>query len=175
MSTHEQPENKNPQIDNAAPNGEADRAPIQDGENANGRSEPTIDPQPSADNEPAYNVGKYRPPVNTRFKTGQSGNPTGKRNGSKNEATLLTELLDKEKVTLRENGKSRKITVREAIYRKATQDALKGDLKAARFILERHAAVEAGGAGPGQMTAEEKELIDAYLKRLASERGKEAA
>lgn len=176
MSTNPKSETPNPETANSVPDDAADRLPNQ-GEQASPPAVAAAEPIPpgATENDSSYKVGKWRPPLRTRFKSGHSGNPKGRRKGSKNEATLLTELLDKTKVTLRESGKSRKITAREAIYRNILQDALKGDLKAARFIFERHAAVEAGGAGPGQLTAEEKEIIDAHLKRLASERAKEAA
>jgi hypothetical protein len=178
MSTNPKHHPPIPEIDDSLPDGAADRS-----QNQRDQASPqpvaaaeSIAAQPGhSGNDPSHKVGKGRPPLHSRFKSGNSGNPKGRRKGSKNEATLLTELLDKTKVTLRESGKSRKITAREAIYRNILQDALKGDLKAARFIFERHAAVEAGGAGPGQLTAEEKEIIDAHLKRLASERAKEAA
>jgi hypothetical protein len=135
-------------------------------------AEPIVVPPGATETDSAYKVGKWRPPLPSRFKPGQSGNPKGRRKGSKNEGTLLTELLDGEKVTLRDNGKTRKITVREAIYRQATRDALKGDLKAMRFVLERDAAVKAGEAGPGELSPEEKEIIDAHVKRLLAERTK---
>jgi hypothetical protein len=37
----------------------------------------------AADAKPGYAVGHKRPPVHTRFKPGQSGNPTGRAKGTK--------------------------------------------------------------------------------------------
>ena len=55
-----------------------------------------------------YSVGYGRPPEETRFKPGQSGNPKGRPKGSKNLRTLFAEEL-RRSVTLKENGKTRRV------------------------------------------------------------------
>jgi Family of unknown function (DUF5681) len=45
-------------------------------------------------------TGYGRPPIEHRFKPGQSGNPRGRPKGKKNEATILHELLNR-KITVR--------------------------------------------------------------------------
>jgi hypothetical protein len=57
--------------------------------------------------EPEYRVGYKRPPVHTRFKPGQSGNPSGRSKGSQNLQTLFTKILAEE-VSLREGANVRK-------------------------------------------------------------------
>jgi hypothetical protein len=47
----------------------------------------------AADAQPGYAVGHKRPPLHTRFKPGQSGNPTGRAKGTKNLKTLSTRSL----------------------------------------------------------------------------------
>jgi hypothetical protein len=47
---------------------------------------------PSSD---TYTVGKGRPPLSTRWKPGQSGNPKGRLKGVKNMATLFQRSLVK--------------------------------------------------------------------------------
>ena len=44
--------------------------------------------------EREYTVGKGKPPQHTRFQKGQSGNPKGHRQGSRNVATLLEQALN---------------------------------------------------------------------------------
>ena len=61
-----------------------------------------------------YEVGYRKPPRQTRFTKGQSGNPRGRSPGAKNLKTLLSEALN-EFVIVSENGGRRKITKREAI------------------------------------------------------------
>src|ERR1700755_320336 len=71
-------------------------------------------------------VGYKRPPVHSRFKPGQSGNPSGRAKGSQNLKTLFHKIL-KEQVSLREGSDVRKVTKAEAIMRGLVISALKGD------------------------------------------------
>ena len=65
-----------------------------------------------ADDEHDYKVGPGKPPLQTRFKKGQSGNPGGRR--KKQLPTLLADALD-EPVFVTIDGERRQITKREAI------------------------------------------------------------
>ena len=65
-----------------------------------------------ADDEHDYKVGRGRPPLQTRFKKGQSGNPGGRR--KKQLPALLADALD-EPVFVTIDGERRQITKREAI------------------------------------------------------------
>jgi hypothetical protein len=67
-----------------------------------------------SDNKGDFEVGYGKPPRHTRFKTGRSGNPRGRRPGSRNLSTLFGEALN-EPVVVAENGGRRKISKREAI------------------------------------------------------------
>jgi hypothetical protein len=60
-----------------------------------------------SENKRDYAVGRGKPPVNTRFKKGQSGNPRGPR--PKNLPALLIEALD-EPVTATIDGEQREIS-----------------------------------------------------------------
>jgi hypothetical protein len=81
-----------------------------------------------------YEVGKGRPPLATRWKRGQSGNPRGRPRGTKNLVTFLADALN-EKLEIQERGKTRPITAREAIIKRIVHEALKGNLKAANLLL----------------------------------------
>jgi hypothetical protein len=78
----------------------------------------------SANNVPA--VGYKRPPVHSRFKPGQSGNPSGRAKGSQNLKTLFDKIM-KEQVQLREGTDVRKVSKAEAIMRGLVISAMKGD------------------------------------------------
>ena len=80
--------------------------------------------------------GFGRPPKRTRFKPGQSGNPKGRprkrapevSSNSDADRLFLHEAL--RPVTVIENNKRLKISAMQAIYRRAVQSALQGDLRA---------------------------------------------
>ena len=74
-----------------------------------------------------YEVGYGRPPKHTRFKKGQSGNPRGRPKGRKNRGSVVREAIERE-VTIRENGKTRKVTVFEALVESMVSKALKGSI-----------------------------------------------
>jgi hypothetical protein len=67
---------------------------------------------PMSENKRDYAVGRGKPPVHTRFKKGQSGNPRGPR--PKNLPALLIEALN-EPVMATIDGEQREITKREAV------------------------------------------------------------
>ncbi len=87
----------------------------------------------------AYDIGYGRPPRAHRFKPGQSGNPRGRPKGVKNEATILHHLLNR-KIEVREAGRTRRITVYEAILLRFTEEALRGSVKTGVFLFDRYAA-----------------------------------
>ena len=117
-------------------------------------------------------VGYRRPPQSYQFKAGQSGNPKGRPKGAKGEATILRELLNR-KITVREGGKSRKVTVLEAILTRIAEDSLKGNVKSAAFVLNRYGAMVSGEAGPTGLSDDDQEILEAYAQRLLARHGKE--
>ncbi|MEQ9190531.1 MAG: DUF5681 domain-containing protein [Alphaproteobacteria bacterium] len=70
-----------------------------------------------------YEVGYGKPPKEHQFKKGQSGNPKGKRKGSKNFKTDLQEEL-KELVVIKENGKPQKITKQRAYVKRVVNEGI---------------------------------------------------
>lgn len=81
-----------------------------------------------------YQVGYGRPPLSTQFKKGQSGNPKGRPQGSKNATTLLKEALS-EQVIVTENGRRRTITKKEAIVMQIVNKAASGDHRSIQLLL----------------------------------------
>jgi hypothetical protein len=77
---------------------------------------------------PPAKVGYCSPPVHSRFKPGQSGNPSGRARGSQNLKTLFNKVLDEE-ISLRDGADVKKITKAEAIIRGVLVGALKGDAR----------------------------------------------
>jgi Family of unknown function (DUF5681) len=119
-----------------------------------------------ADNDRSDEVGYGKPPRVNQFKSGQSGNPKGRPKGSKNESTILKEVLS-EKISLRQqNGRSRKIPVLEGIHRKQVEIALKGNTNSAAFVLNRYAALVSGELQPEDLSEDDRAVLDAFARRL---------
>ncbi|GJL94971.1 MAG: hypothetical protein DHS20C05_13760 [Hyphococcus sp.] len=75
-----------------------------------------------------YNVGFKKPPKHTQFKKGKSGNPKGRPRKSKNMTTVLTEVMA-QTVTIKQNGKRRRVPLREAWAYKIGEAALRGNVR----------------------------------------------
>jgi hypothetical protein len=88
-----------------------------------------------------YKVGRGRPPVETRWKPGQSGNPRGRPKGAKNLATLFNEALN-QKVQLKSGGEIRSVSKREGLAHRVVQDAMNGNLKAVQVLLNFEPEIE---------------------------------
>ena len=81
-----------------------------------------------------YLVGKWRPPVETRWKPGQSGNPGGRRNGRRNVKTELREIAFR-KITVRDGEVEREVTLLGANVLAHAVKGAKGDVRSAGLFL----------------------------------------
>ena len=88
----------------------------------------------SGSNSGEYEVGFKRPPVHTRFRKGESGNRKGRPKSTKNLKTDLNEEL-REKVTLKDGDRTRKISKQRAIVKTLVNKTLKGDARAASTLI----------------------------------------
>lgn len=82
-------------------------------------------------------VGYRRPPVASRFRKGQSGNPRGRPRNRRHEVPYDHVLG--QMVTVLEDGRERRITAAEAFILQLTKNGLSGDSASARASL---AAIE---------------------------------
>ena len=85
-----------------------------------------------------YKVGYGKPPKAKQFKRGRSGNPKGRPKGRLNLATDLTAELG-EQITVREDGRSRKISKQRALIKSLMAKALQGDIRAMASLLALYA------------------------------------
>jgi hypothetical protein len=119
-----------------------------------------------------YEVGRGKPPRAHQFKPGQCGNPKGRRKGSKNQKTNLRETLNR-KLTLREGGKARKVTVREALFIRLAEDSLKGNVKSMALLLNLDREMLAGEAGPIAVGEDDRDIVKNFLARVRATQPKE--
>ena len=73
----------------------------------------------------SYKVGYGKLPKATQFKRGRSGNPKGRAKDSRNLATDLAAELG-EQITVREDGRSRRISKQRALIKSLMARALPG-------------------------------------------------
>ncbi|MFC4295982.1 DUF5681 domain-containing protein [Novosphingobium tardum] len=105
-------------------------------------------------------VGYGRPPAATRFRKGQSGNPRGRPKSRVRE--MPYDAVLGQMVTIREDGRERRVTAAEAFLLQLTQKGLAGDSGAARASLE---AIEAARASRG---GEMKTISVIIMKSISS-------
>jgi hypothetical protein len=114
-----------------------------------------------------YSVGYCKPPADSRFKKGQSGNPTGRPKGHPNLSTVLQKTLS-ERVVVNENGKRKTISKMQAFVKQIVNKAASGDLRAAKQVAELVKSIEQSAErnpqekGPNEL---DKKTILNLLKR----------
>jgi hypothetical protein len=110
-----------------------------------------------------YEVGYRRPPRHSRWRPGQSGNPKGRRRGAKNLNTIIYHTF-MEKITIRKDGISMRVTKLEAMFLKMMEAALKGDAKA--FMTLFGLAQQLEKFAPEPMNIVKVEFVDADPNRV---------
>jgi Family of unknown function (DUF5681) len=122
-----------------------------------------------ADSDSGYQVGPGRPPLHTRFKKGQSGNPGGRR--TKSLPALLANALN-ETVVVTIDGRRRKITKREAIVARMVDKSASADLRATKMLIDMMIDVEHKAVGaapprePRRLAPADKEVVQHFVARL---------
>lgn len=112
----------------------------------------------------ASETGYRRPPTESQFKKGVSGNPRGRPKGSSNFKTLLERELA-QKIVVTENGKKKSLTRLQAVVKRLVAGGLQGDQKQLLALVE--VLRRMGSVGPGEPEAllpdNYEALLDAYV------------
>src|SRR6202048_5380642 len=123
-----------------------------------------------ADSASDYQVGPGRPPLHTRFKKGQSGNPGGR--SAKSLPALLADALN-ETVVMTIDGRRRTITKREAIVTQMVDKSASADLRATKMPIDMMSDIEHKAVGeastprePRRLAEADKEVVQQFVSRL---------
>lgn len=119
----------------------------------------------------SYRVGKGKPPKTTRFQKGVSGNPKGRPKGSFNLSTLIGKQLNA-RVTIRENGKEKRVTGAEAISLKLIAEAYKGNYRALQTVVAigEKMAANSEQQHSGDFSALDMEIIRRFAPPLLAKK-----
>lgn len=110
-------------------------------------------------------VGYGRPPKATQFKAGKSGNPKGRPKGSRSVGSILQGIIQ-QKVSVTENGRTRRIPTLEVMLRRLANDAMRSDQKAIKLLLslaDRYAELPEGTFQIRELLAEDEVILARYL------------
>lgn len=117
------------------------------------------------DKKKPYEVGYGKPPQNTRFKPGQSGNPKGKPKGAKNLATIVDRAI-KERVVVNENGIRRSVSKLEIAVKQLVNKAALGDHRATAQLLSLVQVIESRAEANAAATPILAEADDLVMARI---------
>lgn len=115
-----------------------------------------------------YAIGRGKPPRQTQWQQGTSGNPGGKKKGTSNLKTALQGALLRP-VAITEKGEKKIITIREALVMRLVEEGLKGNHRAINAILDRDERLIGFQREQGVETSEEdREILKRVLGRQKS-------
>ena len=116
-----------------------------------------------------YEVGYGKPPKDSQFKAGQSGNPKGRKKNSRNLKTDLTTILQK-RISVREGDRKFRVSGQEGVLMSLMAKSLKGDTKAINTLINLAVRIF-GLEGPlpdaaERLTPQEQLMIAEFDDRL---------
>lgn len=140
-------------------------------------AEVATEAQPTRHEPRSYEVGYGKPPVATRFKPGQSGNPRGRPKAAKGLKTMVRETLT-QKVAVRTGAGEKKMSRMEAVLHKTVELAMKGNARALLQLTSLYASavpeaalVAASSIAPDELTATDLAILEGLKATFLAEAG----
>jgi hypothetical protein len=119
-----------------------------------------------------YKVGRGKPPVHTRFKKGQSGNPKGRRKGKVTVAdvdAMLDQVLNS-LIDVNENGRPQKMSKLRALLTQIVNKGLKGHHASTSLVMSQLARrighTEPDASAAGKTDEEARSALLAYFSEM---------
>ena len=120
-----------------------------------------------------YEVGYGKPPKHSQFKKGQSGNPRGRRKGSRNLKTDVKDTLT-QRVRLTKDGKPKTVSTQQAALLRLREKALAGDGRSLDRLIELARLYnddELAEAG-SELSGTDADILEGFKARLLRKDGK---
>lgn len=114
-----------------------------------------------------YEIGYGKPPRDSQFKEGCSGNPKGRPKGHRNFKTALQNILD-QAVTVRDGDLVRTVPSRDAALIQLVTKAFRGDQRALDRLLvlaERYDLEDTADQSERELAKEDQEIIERFVDR----------
>jgi hypothetical protein len=124
-------------------------------------------------NEKNKRVGYGSPPVATRFKPGQSGNPSGRPKKAKSLKAELIEELE-ELTSVSENNQDVQVTKARAIAKAVVREAASGNMRAITALMSL-CVRENADTNAADETTEESTLLSDFVDREVRRRAHETS
>jgi hypothetical protein len=123
----------------------------------------SVDPPPEQ-----TDIGFKKPPKAHSWRKGESGNPKGRKKGSRNKKTIIIRLMEGR--LGRKIPDPKKLTAQEGMLWKAIQKGLAGDAKAMAFAFKRYDdATASSWAGPVITAEEDRQVYEALRAKIRCE------
>jgi hypothetical protein len=114
-----------------------------------------------------YAVGYMKPPKETRFQKGKSGNPKGRPQGLRPVGSILQSILG-QRITVTENGRTHRLPALEVMLRRLAADAMRNQPIALKLILslvDRYGDAGEAALSVDQILSEDQAIMARYLAK----------
>jgi hypothetical protein len=134
-----------------------------------------VPPRSEPEDEP-YKVGYGKPPLETRFQPGESGNRKGRPKGARSLATDLKEAL-KETVEIREGGKTKRVSKQRVFITTTLNNGIKNVGRAPDTVLKLidRSGIPFEDASDHPVSEDDEALLQMFFERMQRRQALKAA